>query len=90
MFLDTMEPRTENKYSSLEKTVLIIWAQICGQNCPNCPQSDIKKFKKIRTSMGYFFALCNLRRNLYMFLDYIELRIENKKSKVRKNGSIGP
>ena len=30
MFLDTMEPRTENRNSSLEKTVLIIWAQICG------------------------------------------------------------
>ena len=29
MFLDTMEPRTENKNSSLEKTVLIMWAQIC-------------------------------------------------------------
>ena len=28
MFLDTMEPRTENKNSSLEKTVLIMWAQI--------------------------------------------------------------
>ena len=30
MFLDTTEPRTENKNSSLGKTVLIIWAQICG------------------------------------------------------------
>ena len=30
MFLDTMEPRTENKKSSLEKTVLVMWAQICG------------------------------------------------------------
>ena len=25
-----MEPRTENKKSSLEKTVLIMWTQICG------------------------------------------------------------
>jgi hypothetical protein len=25
-----MEPRTENKKSSLENTVLIMWAQICG------------------------------------------------------------
>ena len=31
MFLDTMEPRTENKNSSLEKkTVLIMWPLICG------------------------------------------------------------
>ena len=30
MFLDTMEPKTENKNSSLEKTVLIMWAQIFG------------------------------------------------------------
>ena len=28
--LDTMKPRKENKNSSLEKTVLIMWAQICG------------------------------------------------------------
>ena len=31
MFLDTMEPRTENKNSSFEKkAVLIMWAQISG------------------------------------------------------------
>ena len=30
MLLDTVEPRTENKNSSLEKTVLITWAQICA------------------------------------------------------------
>ena len=30
MFSDTMEPRTENKNSSLEKTIYIMWAQICG------------------------------------------------------------
>ena len=30
MFLDTMEPRTEKKTLSLEKTVLIMWAQMCG------------------------------------------------------------
>ena len=30
MFLDTMEPRTENKNSSLENTVLIMWAQMSG------------------------------------------------------------
>ena len=29
MFLDTMEPRTE-KNSSLENTVLIMWAQMSG------------------------------------------------------------
>ena len=30
MFLDTMEPRTENKKFRFRKPVLIIWAQICG------------------------------------------------------------
>ena len=30
MFSYTMEPRTENKNSSLENTVVIMWAQICG------------------------------------------------------------
>ena len=31
MFLDTMEPRTENKNLRLEKTVLIMWAQTSGK-----------------------------------------------------------
>ena len=30
MFFDTMEPKIENKNLSLEKTVLIMWAQRCG------------------------------------------------------------
>ena len=30
MFLDTMEPRKENKNSSLAKIVLIMWPQMCG------------------------------------------------------------
>ena len=33
MFLNPMERRTENENSSLEKTVLVIWAQICEKNC---------------------------------------------------------
>ena len=31
MFLDIIEPSAENKNSSLEKTVLLIGAQICGK-----------------------------------------------------------
>ena len=62
MFVDTMEPRTQNKNSSLEKTVLIMWAQIRGN---------------IASIVHKFFALRNLRRDLHMFLGNVKLRIEN-------------
>ena len=42
MFLDIMDPSAENKNSSLEKTVLIIWAQICGK----LPKLSIKLHRK--------------------------------------------
>ena len=34
MFLETMEPKAENKNSSLDKNVLIIWAQRYGSKMP--------------------------------------------------------
>ena len=40
----TMEPRTENKNPSFEKTVRIIWAHICGKNCLN----DIEEKKIVK------------------------------------------
>ena len=43
MFLDTMEPSTENKNSSLEKTVLIIWTQICGKIAEIVHKMTLKK-----------------------------------------------
>ena len=78
MFLDTMGPRTENKNASLGKTVLIMWAYICGisvlivhkmtSEINNLWNQDLK---------GENFALRNVWHNLHMFLDNIELRIEN-------------
>ena len=53
MFLDTMEPRTENKKSSLEKTVLIMRAQICRIISEIIHDMTLKKiFCKIGTSRG--------------------------------------
>ena len=53
MFLDTMEPRTENKSSSLEKTVLITWAQIYWIIALIVHKMTLKKIIcKIGTSRG--------------------------------------
>ena len=70
MFLGIMEPRTENKNSSLVKTVMIIWAQICMKLPKNNLQnSDLK---------GVKFCVTQFGRDLHMFLDIIELRIEEE------------
>ena len=66
MFLDTMEPRTENKKSSLDK------------NCFDNEGSDMWKIPLIVHKITSKIIICNLRRDLHMFLDNIELRIENK------------
>ena len=53
MFVDTMEPRTENKNLSLEKTVLIIWDQICGITFEIVHEMTLKiLICKIGTSSG--------------------------------------
>ena len=73
-----MERGIENKNLSLEKTVLIMWAQICGIIAWIVQKMTSKKIIcKIRTSRGEIFALRNLRPDLHIFLDNIELRIEN-------------
>ena len=62
MFLDTMEPRTENKNSSLETTVLIMWAQICGIIATIVHKTTLKKlFVKLGPQGGKFFsyAICD-------------------------------
>ena len=53
MFLDTMKPRTKNKNLSLEKTVLIMWAQICGIIAYIVHKMTLKKIiSKIGTLRG--------------------------------------
>ena len=38
-----------------------------------------KMVYKIRAFIGKFLSLCTLQRNLHMFLDILESRVENKK-----------
>ena len=53
IFLDTMDSKTENKNSSLEMTVLIMWAQICGIITKMVHKMTLKKIIcKIGTTRG--------------------------------------
>ena len=54
MFLNPMERRTENKNSSLEKTVLVIWAQICEKIATLSIKCHKKIFVKLGTQGGKF------------------------------------
>ena len=43
MFQDILELKVENKNSSLDKTVKIIWSQILQKTAPTWPHKIIKK-----------------------------------------------
>ena len=75
----------ENKKKYLEKTVLVIWSQTCGKIARIVCKITLKKIVwKFGLSLGKFWPLRTLWRNLHMFLDILEFKVENKKNSLGK------
>ena len=81
MFIDILEFRVENNKKIIQKkTVMVLWCQTCGNMAKIVRKLLQKKqFVKLGLSWGKFWLLRTLGRNLHIFQDNFEFRVENKK-----------